>query len=42
MTRRIALAAMLASVLLAAPAPAQQRSNTVTWGLNAEVDTLDP
>ncbi len=42
MTRRIALAAMLTSLLLAAPAPAQQRSNAVTWGLNAEVDTLDP
>ena len=42
MTRKLALATMLAGLLLAAPAPAQQRSNAVTWGLNAEVDTLDP
>ena len=42
MTRKFALAALLACIGLAQPAPAQQRSNAVTWGLNAEVDTLDP
>lgn len=36
------LAGALAAALLAAPAAAQQRANTLTWGLNSEVETLDP
>ena len=38
------LAAALATstALVSAPAAAQRASNAITWGMNSEVETLDP
>ncbi len=36
------LAAALAALVVTGSVQAQQRSNAITWGLNSEVETLDP
>ena len=39
---KLVLAALLAAGLVAAPALAQQKSNSLTWATNSEIETFDP